>query len=63
MTSTPGTKSEPNTDRLIKIGFEADLFHAPDGSGFADILVNGHRETWGIRTTGFGAGWENATSS
>jgi hypothetical protein len=29
------------------------LFHAPDGTGFADLDINGHRETWPIRAKGF----------
>jgi hypothetical protein len=31
----------------------ADLFHAPDGTGYADLDLNGHRETWPIRSKGF----------
>ena len=31
----------------------AELFHAPDGTGFADISVDGHRETWPVRSAGF----------
>ena len=31
----------------------AELFHAPDGTGFADLDINGHRETWPIRSKGF----------
>src|SRR5262249_53013701 len=30
-----------------------ELFHAPDGTCFADLDVNGHRETWPIRGRGF----------
>jgi hypothetical protein len=40
-------------DILINLAREADLFHAPDGSAFADININGHRETWPIRAKGF----------
>jgi hypothetical protein len=41
-------------DILIELAQEgAELFHAPDGSSFADIEVNGHRETWAIRSKGF----------
>ena len=29
------------------------MFHAPDGTGFADLDINGHRETWPIRAKGF----------
>jgi hypothetical protein len=40
-------------DTLIELSAEAGLFHAPDGTGYADIQVNGHRETWPIRSKGF----------
>jgi hypothetical protein len=40
-------------DILIELAQTAELFHAPDGTGFADIEVNGHRETWSIRSKGF----------
>ena len=31
----------------------ASLFRTPDGDGYADIVVNGHRETWPLRSSGF----------
>jgi hypothetical protein len=31
----------------------ADLFHAPDATGYADIDISGHRETWPIRSKSF----------
>jgi hypothetical protein len=40
-------------DILIDIARAAELFHAPDGTGFADLDINGHRETWPIRAKGF----------
>src|ERR1035437_1826741 len=40
-------------DILIQIAQSAKLFHSPDGSGFADLDINGHRETWPIRSKGF----------
>ena len=40
-------------DILIELAQSAQLFHAPDGTGFADLDVNGHRETWPIRAKGF----------
>ena len=40
-------------DILIELAAAAELFHAPDGTGFADLDVNGHRETWPIRAKGF----------
>jgi hypothetical protein len=41
-------------DILIDLAQTADLFHSPDGVGFADLDINGHRETWRIRSKGFG---------
>jgi hypothetical protein len=40
-------------DRLVQIAQEAELFHAPDGTAYADYKINGHRETWPIRSSGF----------
>jgi hypothetical protein len=40
-------------DILIGLAQSAELFHAPDGSGFADVEINNHRETWPIRSKGF----------
>jgi hypothetical protein len=40
-------------DILIELATTAELFHAPDGTGFADLHVNRHRETWPIRAKGF----------
>lgn len=41
------------TDILIELAETADLFRNPDGTGFADLDLNGHRETWPIRGMGF----------
>jgi len=40
-------------DVLIDLAQEAELFHSPDATAFADLQVNGHRETWPVRTKGF----------
>ncbi len=40
-------------DILIELAQSAELFHSPDGTGFADLDMNGHRETWPIRGKGF----------
>jgi hypothetical protein len=37
-------------DILIGLAQSAELFQAPDGRGYVDIAVNGHRETWLIRS-------------
>ena len=40
-------------DVLIALAADTDLFHASDGTGYADLEVNGHRETWAIRSKMF----------
>ena len=48
------TKPGPTqADVLIELALEAELFHAPDGTGFADLDIDCHRETWPIRARGF----------
>jgi hypothetical protein len=41
---------------LIDIGLCEELFHTAAGTAFADILINGHRETWPTRSKRF-RGW------
>src|SRR4029077_11563845 len=41
---------------LIEMALCEELFHTAAGTAFADILVNGHRETWPIRSKRF-RGW------
>ena len=40
-------------DILIGLARTAHLFHSPDSTGYADLEINGHRETWPIRAKGF----------
>jgi hypothetical protein len=40
-------------DILIGLAQSAEPFHAPDNTCFADLDINGHRETWPIRAKGF----------
>jgi hypothetical protein len=40
-------------DILIALVADAELFHASDSTGYADLKINGHRETWPIRNKGF----------
>src|SRR5262245_51274221 len=49
----PGGRGPTQADILIELAQSAELFHAPDGTGFADLDINGHRETWPIRSKGF----------
>jgi len=48
-----GGRGPTQADILIDLAQAAELFHTPDGSGFADLDINGHRETWPIRAKGF----------
>jgi hypothetical protein len=45
-------------DRLIEISTRGnvELYHAPDGTAYADLVINGHRETWPLKSPGF-RGW------
>ena len=36
-------------DILVELARAAALFHTSDGTGFVDVDINGHRETWPIR--------------
>ena len=48
-----GGRDPTQSDILIDLAKTAELFHTPDGTGFADLDINGHRETWPIRSKGF----------
>ena len=48
-----GGRGPTQADILIDLAQTAELFHALDETGFADLDINGHRETWPIRTKGF----------
>jgi hypothetical protein len=48
-----GRRGPTQADILIELVQEAELFHTPDGTGFADLDINNHRETWPIRSRGF----------
>ena len=38
------------TDVLVELGSKIELFHTPAGTAFADVLIDGHRETWAVRS-------------
>ena len=40
---------------LLTIASSARLFHATDGTAFADLVIDGHRETWPLRSKRFRA--------
>jgi hypothetical protein len=46
-------KKRSTADVLLEIASTADLYHGPDGTGFADVIVAGHRETWPVADRGF----------
>jgi len=48
-----GGRGPKQADMLIGLAQSAELFHSPDGIGFADLDIDGHRETWPIRSKGF----------
>jgi hypothetical protein len=44
-----------SADVLLNVAAAARLFHASDGTGFADLIIDGHRETWPLRSKRFQA--------
>ena len=48
-----GRRRPKQADTLLDLVADADLFHAADGTGYADVEVSGHRETWPIHGEGF----------
>jgi hypothetical protein len=57
-----GGRGPKQADILIGLAQSAELFHSPDGTGFADLDINGHRETRPMMRRGAGlhahdAGW------
>ena len=40
-------------DILIDLSADIDLFHDATGTGYADLEIGGHRETWPLRSKGF----------
>jgi hypothetical protein len=51
--SDGGGRSRSHADILIELAQNAELFHSADSKGFADLTINGHRETWPIRSKNF----------
>lgn len=46
-------KKQKQADTLVKLAKDAELFHAPDGVGYATFEVAGHRETHALHRKGF----------
>ena len=51
--SGDGGRGPTQADILIDLAGAAELFHSADGTAFADVTINDHRETWPVRTKGF----------
>jgi len=47
------TGYKTQADQILSLAQSAALFHTPDQTGYADILVCGHRETWPVRSKNF----------
>jgi hypothetical protein len=57
----PGNTRRPtHAQLLIAIAEAASLFHTPAGDAYVTILVDGHAETWPLRSRGF-TGWLRRT--
>ncbi len=52
-TGGAGGRGPSQADILIGLTADAGLFHTPDGTGYADLEIGRHRETWPIRSMGF----------
>jgi len=48
-----GGRGPSQADSLIALAADVELFHGADGTGYADLEINDHRETWPIRSRGF----------
>ncbi len=51
--ASENTEKRSQCDRLIKLTDAVELYHTPDGDGFATVQVNGHSENWRIRSKPF----------
>lgn len=48
-----GGRGAKQADILVGVAESAELFHTKDSTGYADLRINGHRETWPVRSNGF----------
>jgi hypothetical protein len=50
----PPVQPEPTQAQLlVELASDAELLHTPDGEAYATVAVDGHRETWPIKSKGF----------
>lgn len=47
------TKKKSQASVLTELAEEAELFHTSEGEAYAMILINGHLETWALRSRSF----------
>jgi hypothetical protein len=40
-------------DMLPRLAAALELFHTPSGAAFADLMIDGHRQTWAVRGSRF----------
>jgi len=50
---TEDDEATSQTDMLVAIGREQDLFHDPQGTPFARVHIDGHLETWSLGSKSF----------
>lgn len=57
-----GRGKHTQAEVLITIATREDvkLFHTPDRTPYADIMIDGHRETWPLKSRGFSLWWRRA---
>jgi hypothetical protein len=48
----PG-RDPTHADILVNLAEVAELFHMPDETGYADLEIGAHRETWPVKSRGF----------
>jgi hypothetical protein len=52
-TGDVGTRGPSQAEILVELADVVELFHTADGTGFADVIINSHRETYAIKSKGF----------
>ena len=52
-TGEAGRGRPTQSDILIDLAAEVELFHTADSTAYGDLHFNGHRETWPVRSKGF----------
>ena len=50
--SSGAGRERKQADTLIELASAVELWHAPDGAAYVDILHDGHCETWPLRSRG-----------